>query len=203
VNKLLIRQAFYLPLAAMLVPVVASWLVPGYSSVSQHMSELEMLGGPVAAITRVAAIVSGASIVLFAFGLLGYSRRYAFTALASVVFGLSMISNGIFVMGSPFHGLFGIGLISVLGPAFFVAESQSMVMQPHTKAWFLAAALLTLLYMWLVFTGLDPLPYHGFTQRLAVIVMFGWYSMASFVLLQRFPSAKQQSAPLHASAKRG
>ena len=202
-SKLLLRQAFYLPLAAMLAPVIASWFVPGYSSVSQHMSELEMLGGPVAAITRVAAIVSGASIVLFAFGLLGYSRRYAFTALASVVFGLSMISNGIFVMGSPLHGLFGIGLISVLSPAFFVAESQSMGMEPRTKVWFLAAALLTLLYMWLMFAGLDPLPYHGLTQRLAVIVMFGWYSLASFALLRSLPSAKQQPAHLHASAARG
>jgi hypothetical protein len=202
-SKFLFRQALYLPLAAMLVPAVVSWFVPGYSSVSQHMSELELLGGSVASITRVAAIVSGTSIVLFALGLLGYSRRYLFTALASAVFGLSMISNGIFIMGSPLHGLYGIGLISVLGPAFFAAESQGMGMEPRASAWFLAAALLTLLYMWLLFAGLDPLPYHGLTQRLAVIVMFGWYSLASFALLRGLPSAKQQPAQLHVSAARG
>lgn len=192
VSRFLLRQAFYLPLAAMLVPVVASWFVPGYSSVSQHMSELELLGGTVAVITRAAAIVSGASIILFALGLLGYSRRYVFTAFASVVFGLSMISNGIFVMGSPLHGLYGIGLISILGPAFFVAESQGMGMEPRTSIWFLAASLLTLFYMWLLLVGLDPLQYHGLTQRLSVIIIFGWYSLASLVLLSRQPSAQQQ-----------
>lgn len=188
-RKFLLRQAVYVPLAAMLVPIAASWFVPGYSSVSQHMSELELLGGAVATLTRFAAIVSGASIVLFAFGLLAHSRQYAFTALASIVFGLSMISNGVFVMGSPLHGLYGVGLIALLGPAFFVAETQHTDIARRVRTWLLAAALLTLLYMWLMFAGLDPMPYRGLTQRLAVIVMFGWYSMASLALLRGVSAA--------------
>jgi hypothetical protein len=198
-NHPLLRQARYLPLAAMLVPVAASWFVPGYSSVSRHMSELEMLGGPVSAITRVAAIVSGASILLFGLGLLGYSRRYAFTALTAAVFGLSMVSNGVFVMGSPLHGLFGVGLVAVLGPAYFVAESHGIGLPPRARAWLLAASLLTLGYMWLMFSGLDPSPYRGLTQRLAVLVMFGWYSLASVELLRRPASADQRSGRLRAS----
>ena len=198
-NHPLLQQARYLPLAAMLVPVAASWFVPGYSSVSQHMSELELLGGPVAAITRAAAIVSGASILLFGLGLLGYSRRYAFTALASAVFGLSMVSNGVFVMGSPLHGLFGVGLVAVLGPAYFVAESHGIDLPPRARAWLLAAALLTLGYMWLMFSGLDPSPYRGLTQRLAVLVMFGWYWLASGVLLRHRPAADPRGGRLPAS----
>jgi len=201
VSKALLRQSVYLPLAAMLVPVASSWFIPDYSSVTQHMSELEMLDGPVVAITRAAAIVSGASIMLFALGLLAYSRRYAFSALASAVFGLSMISNGIFVMGSPLHGLYGIGLISILGPAFFVAESPSADLDQRTKFWLLSASLLTLAYMWLMFAGLDPVAYRGLTQRLAVLVMFGWYSLASLALLRRLPSIKPSA--LQASAARG
>jgi hypothetical protein len=199
--KALLKQSIYLPLAAMLVPIVGSWFVPGYSSVSQHLSELEMLNGPVALVTRAAAIVSGASIILFALGLLSLSRRYAFSASASAVFGLSMISNGVFVMGSPLHGLYGIGLISILGPAFFVAESYSTDIGVRTRCWLLWAAFLTLVYMWLLFAGLDPVSYRGLTQRVAVFIMFGWYSLASFALLRRSAVA-QPSEPL-VSATRG
>lgn len=180
----LIRQAVYVPLAAMLIPIVVSWFVPGYSSLSQHMSELELLGGTPAMLTRVAAIVSGASIVGFALGLLGLSRHYLFSALACALFGLSMISNGVVVTGSPWHGLYGIGLICVLAPALFVAESPGIANDPRLRRWFLAAAVLTLLYMWLMITGLDPMPYRGLTQRIAVVFMFGWYALAGMILLR-------------------
>jgi hypothetical protein len=200
VSKALLRQSIYLPLAAMLVPIAASWFVPGYSSVSQHMSELEMLSGPVALVTRAAAIVSGTSIMLFALGLISYSRRYAFSAMASAVFGLSMISNGVFVMGSPLHGLYGIGLISILGPAFFVAESFSSDLGERTKFWLLLAAFVTLVYMWLMFAGLDPAPYRGFTQRVAVFIMFGWYSIASFTLLRRLAIAQSTGPQVSATS---
>jgi energy-converting hydrogenase Eha subunit A len=200
-SKILLKQSIYLPLAAMMVPIAISWFVPGYSSISQHLSELEMLNDPVALATRIAAIVSGTSIILFALGILSYSRRYAFSAVASAIFGLSMISNGVFVMGSPLHGLYGIGLISILSPAFFVADSFSIDIGVRTRFWLLLAAFLTLVYMWLMFAGLDPVPYRGLTQRVAVFVMFGWYSIASFTLLRR--SEITQPAELQVSAAKG
>jgi len=48
-----------------------------------------------------------------------------FTAVAAFVFGASMISNAVFTMGSPLHGLYAIGLSVILAPAFFAAEERN------------------------------------------------------------------------------
>ena len=198
-----IKQAVFFPLAAMLVPILASFVVPGYSSISQHLSELEVLDHPVATITRGAAIVSGASIVLFGVGLLGASRRYAFTALAAFVFGASMISNGIFVMGSPLHGLYGIGIFMVLTPAFFAAEIHASEHSSSVKALSMTAAVLTMLYMWLMLSGLDPAAYRGLTQRLAIIPIFGWYSLAAYALVRSHSASVSKPAQRVAAGVRG
>ena len=185
----LIKQAVFVPLAAMLIPVLASFAVPEYSSISQHLSELEMLDHPAAAITRIAAIISGASIILFSAGLLRHaSKQYVFTVLAAFVFGASMISNGIFVMGSPLHGLYGIGIFMVLTPAFFAAESLASV-SPTVRLLSMLASVATLLYMWLMLSGFDPESYRGLTQRVALIPIFGWYSFASYALVRSYSAS--------------
>jgi hypothetical protein len=99
-RHLLIKQAIVIPLAAMLIPMLIALALPGYSSISQHLSELEVLQHPVAVVTRAVSIVSGVSIVLFGIGLaLSSPRECAFTAICATLAGAAMVSNGIFVMG--------------------------------------------------------------------------------------------------------
>jgi hypothetical protein len=67
----------------------------------------------------------------------------------------------------------------VLVPACFAAEvGQS----PKLLKLSLAGAVLTMVYFWLQFSGLDPQEFKGVTQRIAVIIMFGWYAIASYSL---------------------
>jgi Protein of unknown function (DUF998) len=168
----------------MLTPMVFGFFEPRYSSISQHMSELELLHGSAAMATRAGALVSGFSIIVFGGALLlERASRMPFTAGAALVFGASMVSNGIFVMGSPLHGLYAIGLSVILVPAFFAAEnrSRSGVMGPDRIS--LLASALILVYMWLLMTGLDPAATRGLTQRLAVFPMFGWFYYASVKML--------------------
>lgn len=189
--SILIKQAVVVPLAAMLVPMLMAFALPGYSSISQHLSELEMLQHPIAAITRVASIVSGVSIVLFALGLVLHApRRFGFTATCASLAGAAMISNGAFVMGNPLHGLYGLALFMALVPACFAAEQGP---DPKLTRLSLAAAVVTMVYFWLQFSGLDPHGFRGLTQRMAVVVMFGWYSVAAYVLSRQglaSPSAR-------------
>jgi len=106
-RTLLKLSAIFTPLG-ILVPMVCGVLVPGYSSISQQMSELEMLGGLADVATRAGAIVSGVAILVFSLALvLQKPTRMPFTAFLASFFGVNMISNGVFVMGAHCTGCMG------------------------------------------------------------------------------------------------
>lgn len=180
---LLIRQAIVIPLGAMLVPILIAFSLPGYSSLSQHISEVALLEHPIALVQRAAALTAGVSILLFSVGLiLAPIGIFGFSAFAATLVGASMISNGVVVMGSPLHGLYGLGIFMTLVPAFFATEfSASFGPQPICKV-SMAVAVFTLLYFWLMLSGLDPEGFRGLSQRIATVVIFGWYSLAAYFL---------------------
>lgn len=185
-KPILIRQVLVIPFGAMLVPILISLFLPDYSSISQHISEVALLDHPVAIVQRAAAIAAGTSILLFGVGLILLSAgNFRFTAVATSVFAASMISNGVVVMGSPWHGLYGLGMFMVLVPAFFASEI------PHGwsdwaryRNMAMAVALFNLTYMWLLISGLEPQEFRGLTQRAATVVIFGWYTLAGYSVLQ-------------------
>lgn len=188
-KNILIKQAMVIPLAAALLPILIAFTVPGYSSVSQHLSELAIVDHPIALIIRIADVVMGLSLLLLATGLLLWApKRFTFTIITSCIVGASMMSNGVFVMGSPLHGLYGAGLILPLAPACFAAEFA----RGHQRDWkivklSLAVALFTMVYLWLMLFGFDPEEYRGLTQRIATLVMWGWYSIACYALTKGDP----------------
>ncbi|WP_375067425.1 DUF998 domain-containing protein [Stenotrophomonas lactitubi] len=171
----------YIPLGAMLALIAFAFTVPGYHSLSQHLSETGLMPGLPARAVQVGGLVSGSAIILFSLALLAYGRRFALTVLTSSLFGVSMVSNGVFTTGSPMHGLYGIGIFSILTPLLFLAELGP---QASTRmAWFArASSLLGMAYLWLMMSGFDPEPYRGLTQRLALLPAFGWYTLAALEL---------------------
>jgi len=96
-----IRQAIYLPLGAILAAIAFGFTVPGYSSLSQHLSEMGLMTGLPASMLTACIAVNGAAIIVFSLALLGWARRSALTALTSTLFGVAMLSNAIFTTGSP------------------------------------------------------------------------------------------------------
>ncbi len=122
-RNIAVKQALILPLGSFLILMLVGLAVPGYSSISQQLIELGLLSGYPAVLESIAGITVGASIILFSLTLIGHpSGRFTFTVATSVLFGVSMLFNGLFTMGSPLHGLYGIGFFTVLTPALFVAE---------------------------------------------------------------------------------
>lgn len=183
-NRSVLRIAAVLPALGMLLPMVCGVFVPGYSSVGQQMSELEALGGMAKLITQVGAITSGVGIVAFAVVVFRSAAwRMPFTASMALVFGISMASNGVFLYGSPLHGLYGIGFCCVLIPGFFAAERPRVGDARHHDVVSLTAAVLILVYMWMMIVHFDPAALRGLTQRLACIPMFGWFAYAGMKLL--------------------
>lgn len=185
-RSLATRQTVYVPLGAMLALIVFAFTVPGYHSLSQHLSELGLMPGLPAYAVQAAGVISGTAIIVFSLSLLSQGRRFALTALTSVLFGIGMLSNGIFTTGSPLHGLYGIGIFSVLTPLLFLVElgTQASTRIGWVSRW---TALLAMAYLWLMVAGLDPPPYRGLSQRIALLPAFGWYTFAAMELRrQRF-----------------
>lgn len=188
----LVRQAIVLPLGAMLVSILIAFTAPGYSSISQHISEFALLDHPIAAVQRISAIVTGVSILVFAVGLLMLApRAFRFTNIAAGLFAISMMSNGIFTMRTPLHGLYGLGLFMPLVPAFFAAEYPWREGRKVLSSLSMAAALFNMSYEWLIVSGFDPPGFRGLTQRVATIVIFGWYSVAAFAVGRAQPASRR------------
>ena len=182
-RTLALKQAMFFPLGAMVALMLVALTVHGYSSASQQMSELGLLAGYPAVLEAVLAIIVGVSIIVFGLGLIGHPYgRFAFTAGTSIVFGVSMLSNGIFHMGSPLHRMYAIGFAVILTPVLFVAELHASLQTQTLRTISKWVAVITLFYFWATITRLDPNGFQGLTQRIAVIIMFGWFSYASYAL---------------------
>ncbi|MEH6419834.1 DUF998 domain-containing protein [Pseudomonas sp. CGJS7] len=181
-----IQQAMYVPIGAMLALIAFAFAVPGYDPVSQHLSELGLMPGLPAHAVQAAAAISGAAIVVFSVSLLAQGKRFALTALTSTLFGISMLSNGLFTTGSPLHGLYGVGIFSVLTPLLFLVElgPQASPLMGRVSRW---TSLLAMIYLWVMVAGLDPPAYRGLSQRIALLPAFAWYTFAAIELRrQRF-----------------
>jgi hypothetical protein len=186
VTSILLRLGTVVPLAAMLIPVVIAFTLPGYSSIEQHISAVALLDHPIAAIQRAAAIANGVAVLAFGVGLvLAAPRTFRFTALAATAVAASMISNGVVVMGSPLHGLYGLGLFMALVPALFAAELPSEWRTRRLAHLSMACAVFNLVYLWLLFSDLDPAAVRGLTQRIAIVITWGWYAVAGSAVLRQ------------------
>ncbi|MEM9170505.1 MAG: DUF998 domain-containing protein [Pseudomonadota bacterium] len=181
----LIRQAYIAPLA-MLPPIVIGLFVADYNWLAQHMSELQLRAAPIAWTIRIGAATAGVSVFLFAVGclFLRCGVQFSWTFLAAALFGAGMVGNGVFPIGSPLHGLYGLPIFMSLVPAFFVAEFP----RAAPGGWFrhvsLASAFVSLAYLWGMLIGIEPEAYRGATQRAATLVTFGWYAAAAFAVHQ-------------------
>jgi len=204
-KALLLKQALFIPLTAMLVPILLAFFEPGYSSISQHISDVALLDSPIAMIQRCAVIVTGASILLFGIGAFRLSeKRMWWTTAVAVIAGISLASNGVWVETSPLHGLYGLGGISMfILPAFFAAEIEQTESNRPLKQVSLLVSAVSLAYLWLMMSGFDPSAYRGLTQRLATVIYFGWYSFACYWLLYRDSAASSAHAasPVGSPAK--
>ena len=126
-NRRTLIAAGLVPLPWFLVwSLAAGALEPGYSAISQHASELTVRPGLPHTLLNVSAIGSGLGFAVFAIGLwLESGRRLAVGALCWLIFGISMISNGVWPMGNPLHGLYILGLTNLIAPSLSLLELRA------------------------------------------------------------------------------
>ncbi|MCH2230030.1 MAG: DUF998 domain-containing protein [Crocinitomicaceae bacterium] len=188
--KLLIKQALLVPIYFFAPVLTAGILTGDYSAISQHASEITLTDNSTAImILNSGAILSGSSCVLLSIGLMKlWKRKHLFSAILLMIFGASMISNGLYPMGNPMHGFYGIGLCLMIIPFVSCYEFKGSSVDKRYFPITITAGLVIFVYFWSMLVGLDPLEYRGLTQRIASIAIFGWIAYLAYEIIKTLPN---------------
>ena len=107
------------------------------------------------------------------------------TSFLLVIFGISMISNGLYPMGTIMHGFYGFGMVLMILPFIACYELKN---ENIKKAFFpisLICGFVIFIYLWSMLVGLDPTNFKGLTQRIASLFIFGWMAYLAFELSKK------------------
>jgi hypothetical protein len=193
-KRILIRQGIFLPLIYFMAVILAGFFAEDYHHWGRHASELALNANPAAVVIfNAGAALTGLSLILMGLGLIiNYKRQFILTAALTVIFGITFLFGAIFAIGSPLHGLYGIGMCVMLAPFAFLYEQGNLFKKGAVHNLSLAAGLLMFLYLWSMVASLDPVHLRGLTQRLFAVVVFGWYAYISFKLYRLDPGNSRE-----------
>ncbi len=183
-NRFLIKQAIFLPLVYFGFIFVAGFFADDYSHLGQHASELGINTNKAASfLFQTGIVLTSLSLFGLSLGLrLRFGNRFTLFPLLVFFFGVTFIFGALFPIGSPWHGLYGLGLFIMITPYVFLYELKDLSQKKTLHVLSIIAGLLMFFYLWSMVAGLDPLDYRGLTQRLFGIVVFGWFSLISYHL---------------------
>ncbi|WP_445513769.1 DUF998 domain-containing protein [Stenotrophomonas sp. 3(2025)] len=176
---------------------VATVFATGYNPLAQHASELLQVPTLASVSARIAAIGSGVGFVAFSIGVWRESgRRIAVGAICWMVFGVSMLTNGLWPMGHPMHGFYTIGIANIIAPAMSHIELTAWSANRRAYAVTAVVSIAGIFYLWLNLLGADPEGFRGLTQRLFSSINSLWPFLVALYLLRRDSSALQ-TQPAH------
>jgi hypothetical protein len=183
-KRLLVKQGIFLPVIYFGIIILAGFFAEDYSHFGQHASELGINSSKSAVLLfQIGIIASSLSLFLLALGLrMNFKNRFALTSILTLTFGVTFVFGAIFPIGSPWHGLYGIGLFVMMIPFVFLYELNDMIKSKIFHNISVIAGLFMFIYLWSMIAGIDPVNYRGLTQRLFGLVVFGWFSYVSFHL---------------------
>ncbi|QRM89970.1 DUF998 domain-containing protein [Lacinutrix sp. WUR7] len=181
--RYLIKQATLIPILFFVPVFIAGFLIEDYNLITQHASEITITDFTTAkAIINSGAILTGLSCILLANGIVINFKRFYTTSILLAIFGISMISNGLFPMGTIMHGLYGIGFTLMILPFIACYELKN---ENISKLFFkitMLSGFVIFIYFWSMLVGLDPVNFKGLTQRLASGFIFGWIAYFAYEL---------------------
>lgn len=181
--KHLIKQATLIPFIFFIPTTIAGFLTDNYSFIKQHGSEITITDFETAkAFVNSGAIATGISCIVLAIGVSLKFKKYYLSSILLAIFGISMITNGLYPMGSLMHGLYGIGLTYMILPFVACCELKGESVGKYFFPVSLIVGCLVFVYFWSLLIGLDPTNYRGLTQRIASVFIFGWIAYFAFEL---------------------
>ena len=181
----LVRTGF-VPLPGwLLISTLAGFFATDYNPIASHVSVMTLEDSLAHTIANIAALTAGIALILFGTGVwLASRRRFAAGAFCWILFGVSMIANGIWPMGGPMHGLYIIGIFSIIAPALTVLDVERPELQRRLYAITAFCSLAGVLYLWIMLNGFDPDGYSGLTQRIFGSISYLWPLVFAVVFLK-------------------
>jgi hypothetical membrane protein len=193
-NRRLLLCAVAVPFFYYGTMLVASALYPGYNHVTQYASELGAADAQYPWVFNSGAVLGGLAGVLGGIGVLRALRALGrggvvswLLALAIVANGIGFVFAGLFPMPDERHGGYGIGMISLLGPAFAAIALRGA---PRGLRWVvpvLAVNAVAVLAMFAVMMGVGQLVTTGNVgafQRLNSLTSIPWVGLVGWALLR-------------------
>lgn len=183
-TRMFIKQAVFLPVIYFVPILIAGFFAQDYSHWGQHASELGINGNQSAVVFfQTGILLTSLSMFVLATGLiLNFGRKFCLTASLIYLFGVTFVSGAIVPIGSPWHGLYGVGMIVMILPFVFMIEKKDLINRRVLGFLSLLAGFLMFFYLWTMVARLDPASLRGLTQRLFGIVVFGWLALVAWHL---------------------
>ena len=183
-KKLLIKQAIFIPVVYFATIIIAGLFAVDYSHFGQHASELALNTNPIAGtIFDVGIFITGLLLILYGIGLiLKFKLDIIITSLLIIVFGITFLFGVFYKIGSPWHGLYGIGLSIMLLPFAFLFEIGKEKADTATRTITIVVAFAIFIYFWAMVARLDPMELRGLTQRIFGIFVFGFIAYTAHKL---------------------
>ena len=181
-SKSLLLKAGFVPLPAwLMITTIAGFIATDYNPIASHVSVMTLQDGPAHLLANLAALLAGGALILFGIGIWVHSRRLVSVgALGWLLFGIAMITNGIWPMGSPMHGLYIIGIFNIIAPAMTLLDIRNDALREKLHAITAFVSLSGVTYLWLALTGFEPDGYAGLFQRIFGSINYLWPFMASW-----------------------
>ena len=186
------------PVLFTLITVICASLRPGYSHISQFISELGATGSPNAQFMNFAGFIpTGLMIAMFGVSLYLLLSKHLLTRTGSVfitVFGLGIVVAGLFScdIGCPREGSIENNIHdTVSGPIFLIGiigillHGISFRRQPSFRSiWFFSvvSALLAFTFMVALVNSFETYTTTGFWQRLLLATIFLWCGIVGMKL---------------------
>lgn len=189
--KLLLLAGVAVPILYFANLLINSLLYPGYSHVTQYVSELGSEAAPYKALFNTGVILVGAAGAAAGFGFFYAVRRLggnrvlaALAGLLTTLWGIAILMAGLFPMPDERHGGFGLGLGYQLVPlllALALWRRRSL----RGLCLFLLAAFVVMNVFFAIMMGVGSLvrvANVGLWQRANALGSFVWIGIAAWVL---------------------
>ncbi len=175
-TQLLLVKAGIIPLPAwLLLATIAGFFATDYSAIASHVSVMTLEDGAAHQIANLAAWIAGLSLIAFGVGIWTISgRTLSVGGLCWIIFGVSMVANGIWPMGGPMHGLYIIGIFNIIAPALSLLDVRDERLREKLYGLTAFVSFMGVIYLWLMLNGFDPEGYSGLTQRFFGSINFLW-----------------------------
>lgn len=198
--RLLAICGVIVPILFTIIVIILGLLRPGYSHVSQAISELGEVGAPNAAVQDANFVVFGLLVIAFAVGLhrgIGDGRGSKIgPALVGSFGAVGAIGAGIFPLPSPLHVPVSlIGFISLIIATLVISRrlKQDARWQSYRSYSLITGGIALALFVALVFGGSNDSPYFGALQRIFLTPLFLWVELMAIHLLRLSNQPKAQT----------